>query len=948
MAGLSTAIAHADASNVVQTAEVGGQVNSEPVEKVGSLPENLQIVGDGDLDPSEKEIFEVVETPSTKSKVYRCKFCNLEERYYMRNLATHKNSCKPYQDSLISTRSRTKGHSPSHSPPNKSASRTKKAPVKKSLVLSKKRPAAHVEQEEREVEGEEELEVAGATSPEASGSDSGENNNKRSRRASAVSHKEEQHETQVPLTMENLHFDFHEPTPRNKQLQCKYCGRSIRFQKGRAEQHLLGCSEFKKRHQKVKDLLAATARGTNNKGKTKAATSKKKITTIEDASAIEALGMEDFTSLVWLFGSIDKTDFMKIHYRQSFLHFQAPVGRFDNLIAQKLFNLNVKKLFHHAYPSGSLNLLLNNKVMGEIVSQEVHLNSATQAWELYDSGFSVSCGAPQEVFNLIVPPLAKDLGVGFFTADEMHEAVLLCTRPGHVLDWQFHPMDAFVFSLKGETKWHLKTSSVRNPIRGYYPRTKTLEEIENFVKVHTMAVGNAEKCEHPHEDDPDVSTVTTTPGSVLYYPAGTWYKVESSSDAIYMEIHIKHATYADVLVDAVRQSLWKEDKWREGILMGDVGTSRKYLSDLMTEFQAKMDELTATDILPECLVDEHGVMAAEDGQFEKNVNADISHEKYSFYHHAKVLKSTTFRCNPLAVMTHAQLALDFIIRDRDHIPIAVKSMGKGKKRGNNWSIYTLDVMFGDAGFHSKIHSKLRCNSFQAAVIDWIASHGGAAFRFENLLKVAENHRLAPASKYVEYPSHIEESVRYLVRFLSWTGFLSIIKIPGAHMPQPTAPHHAHVHLPQPPVTSTQTHTNKGKARRSKTPEVAAKKTRARAAETVSKEATQTAAPEGEEVPEEMVVEEVQVESEAANSAGGAEEVTTGRAQEPSEPQVEEEEEMDIVEEEETQDISQMPDDTTMAEITQSLVETADDTVPSMFVEEPLEHEKAVGVEAGAA
>ena len=87
--------------------------------------------------------------------------------------------------------------------------------------------------------------------------------------------------------------------------------------------------------------------------------------------------------------------------------------------------------------------------------------------------------------------------------------------------------------------------------------------------------------------------------------------------------------------------------------------------------------------------------------------------------------------------------------------------------------------------------------------------------------------------------------------------------------------------------------------------------------------------------------EAQEEAEAVSSTGGAEEVPTAVAEEPAEQQGEEEE-MDIVEEEEeTQDMTQMPDETTVAEITQSLTET-EVAVSGMLVEEPLQHEETAG------
>jgi len=47
--------------------------------------------------------------------------------------------------------------------------------------------------------------------------------------------------------------------------------------------------------------------------------------------------------------------------------------------------------------------------------------------------------------------------------------------------------------------------------------------------------------------------VSLTAGSVLYFPAGMWHRVEATEDSISINISMMPSTWADVVGDALKQ-----------------------------------------------------------------------------------------------------------------------------------------------------------------------------------------------------------------------------------------------------------------------------------------------------------------------------------------------------------------------------------------------------------
>ena len=281
-----------------------------------------------------------------------------------------------------------------------------------------------------------------------------------------------------------------------------------------------------------------------------------------------------------MLGSVAQADAMKAHYRRDPLAVHATVARFDELIFGLLYGLDVPKMLEHAHPPDQVTLLLGSLRTNVPLAESVAIPERAKALTLYKAGFSIAFPAPKDVVELVTPPLMQDLGL--FATDDTHDVRVVCARQGEALHWQFHRMETFVVQLKGQAQWQFKKGPVKSPVRCFHPGAKSRQDVEAYYKVHRMA-GPQVSLLPPAEDDADVETVDMTHGSVLYLPAGTWFAVETQTDAFALEIRIHVTSYGDVMLDAVRQMLWTETKWRDGILQSDPKSARRHLADLMTD-----------------------------------------------------------------------------------------------------------------------------------------------------------------------------------------------------------------------------------------------------------------------------------------------------------------------------------------------------------------------------
>ena len=57
-------------------------------------------------------------------------------------------------------------------------------------------------------------------------------------------------------------------------------------------------------------------------------------------------------------------------------------------------------------------------------------------------------------------------------------------------------------------------------------------------------------------DFEDCEEILLEPGSVLYFPAGVWHRVECEEDSVSINISLVSSNWADLISDSIKTLLW--------------------------------------------------------------------------------------------------------------------------------------------------------------------------------------------------------------------------------------------------------------------------------------------------------------------------------------------------------------------------------------------------------
>ncbi|OQR92316.1 hypothetical protein ACHHYP_03810 [Achlya hypogyna] len=345
---------------------------------------------------------------------------------------------------------------------------------------------------------------------------------------------------------------------------------------------------------------ATTVRNT----KPKAAKPDGTATVITEADTSEYPILDEDNILAKLVHPMSVADFMATHFRQKALVVHASADRYASLIESGMCNLDVEALLE-ATSSEELMAWVQTK---DKKIESVKVDTVPMALTLHRAGHSLYMRASEELSSLLIPALAKDLGMGFATTSvfgELNgEIEIFCGKAGHTTDWHFDFMENFTVQLQGTKTWRLKKSTVPHPLRGCTPHYKTQDVVEQQLKLHRMA--DPAFPYHPDvaADGSDVVSVTLTPGSMLYFPGGMWHRVECADDedSISMNLSMFSTPYADVVADAVRQLLLQTTEGRAGIYYDSVPAAHAHVAKVLADLQAQLASLAPADILPERLL----------------------------------------------------------------------------------------------------------------------------------------------------------------------------------------------------------------------------------------------------------------------------------------------------------------------------------------------------------
>jgi hypothetical protein len=115
--------------------------------------------------------------------------------------------------------------------------------------------------------------------------------------------------------------------------------------------------------------------------------------------------------------------------------------------------------------------------------------------------------------------------------------------------------DIISIQLRGTKRFELApVAGLRNPCGSQYSAGATLPEDETFPQ---MAGG------FPDSRDAAFQTLHLKPGSVLFFPRGTWHRTYASGDSLAVAFVIEPPTAADCILHQLRYVLLQDPQWRE-------------------------------------------------------------------------------------------------------------------------------------------------------------------------------------------------------------------------------------------------------------------------------------------------------------------------------------------------------------------------------------------------
>jgi Cupin-like domain len=260
----------------------------------------------------------------------------------------------------------------------------------------------------------------------------------------------------------------------------------------------------------------------------------------------------------------------------------------------------------------------NNKSSSSLI-QSIEVADAATALALHAAGHSTYCRAPPRVEQLLVSSLLRETGLGCGQYDPSGESNLCLGRgevetflstTGHLTDWHFDFQENFTIQLSGSKKWTLMEGTIVDPLRGCTPHYQSPETVESQLKAGYLfdkkfmfgqprAGVNAKGKEQ---------SVILKPGDVLYFPAGSWHKVETLEPGVSINVSLMATNYAEIISRSVYHYLFRDARFRQPIINNSVTNSatdhlQELLKDLPTLVQrlCKPNGEGAQDILPPAL-----------------------------------------------------------------------------------------------------------------------------------------------------------------------------------------------------------------------------------------------------------------------------------------------------------------------------------------------------------
>ncbi|KAG8462201.1 hypothetical protein KFE25_011651 [Diacronema lutheri] len=243
------------------------------------------------------------------------------------------------------------------------------------------------------------------------------------------------------------------------------------------------------------------------------------------------------------------------------------------------------------------------------------LESASAAATAHECGASLYFRAPPAFCEEWVGAACEQLGLGMGarhpTGELRGEVEVFASRAGHTTDWHFDFMENFTFQLRGAKTWRLHGGAgaqIGQPVRGATAHYARAGNLEQQLAVHRLQQpAFALDRDATNALGASAESVTLVAGSVLYFPAGMWHRVECDEDSLSLNLSLIGLTYAELVADAARQLAYAAPALRALVAAPPGARKREQRAVARADCaraldaqRAALDGLRAVDLLPDC------------------------------------------------------------------------------------------------------------------------------------------------------------------------------------------------------------------------------------------------------------------------------------------------------------------------------------------------------------
>lgn len=286
--------------------------------------------------------------------------------------------------------------------------------------------------------------------------------------------------------------------------------------------------------------------------------------------------------------------FKKVYQKKAFVIKGQPKGRFDQVIAEQMFDLQLGPLVEATADSEEIHIWQPAKKKGQKIQSRA-TDDVAECVKAVKKGASLYFTSSADFRNTYGKALSHQMGydfAGYFpgsstgqngAGDSMTEIEIFIAKKGNYTDWHMDFQENITFQLKGTKKWRLKTEpGMKSPVTGFSPHFKQTGNLE--LQAKTIQAYNGVDIAAKYDKaklEKGCTEVTLEAGDILYHPAGIWHSVESVSDSISINFSMRQVRGADFVVNALRMHLLTDLQMRQGLRFapGDVDNT-SFIADL--------------------------------------------------------------------------------------------------------------------------------------------------------------------------------------------------------------------------------------------------------------------------------------------------------------------------------------------------------------------------------